>query len=408
MSIPVRVIAGQHSGIPVTIDANLYPLFESMATLAKGGSHWASLAVRQLSALSSGHFKKNVYIQCNGRLDEFGEYTVILPGCKASFRKNASGAFYIYALEADVEYASKQQDLHKPGLFNVVSGRGGWQPSFIATGKIEKRGINLVAISDRMIRLDHAVELAADSIANAGLRAGDIELNGFDLHFTPGRKSIGGMRNLQQAYGAETDSELHESAILLAKTMASSRSIEGITWISERGGSGVLTQAMRMLKEGGVNFKETKHRAFFSDVQTNIGRAEQLAREIGLKFDGKSHVKSLFNINQLLGSGLFGGFVNPIKRRILRENQYSTLKCLSDMGTEFKQHKSAYGSVIAAPAAVKAFYASSAGLGAAFAAGSGVVIMITSVGAAAVGSYAMYKGISALGKSYLPMAFKKK
>jgi hypothetical protein len=109
--------------------------------------------------------------------------------------------------------------------------------------------------------------------------------------------------------------------------------VEGVAWVSERGGSGVLTQAMRILKERGVNFSALWHKAFFSNVQTNLGNAEWLACDIGISFDGKSHSKEMINVNQLFGSGLFGGFVNPVKR-LIKDDKCSALNCISDMGTE--------------------------------------------------------------------------
>lgn len=63
--------------------------------------------------------------------------------------------------------------------------------------------------------------IESDQVSASALTSND-----FDLHFTPGKKCIGGLRNLQQAYKAETDASLHESAILLADTMASARTIE--------------------------------------------------------------------------------------------------------------------------------------------------------------------------------------
>jgi hypothetical protein len=409
-SVPVEIIFGKKSGIPVAINAELKPLFDQIIALAEGGNHWAELCVRQLGSLSSGHFKKNVFIQANGRLEEFGEYTVILPGCKASFRKNSEGIFHVYALEADLNFAELQSDAKKPGLFNVTKKNKDWVPEFVPDGKVKERKVNVIVVSDQRQRMNDSIKLALDAAEDSKQRPLDMESYGFDLHFTPGKKSIGGFRSLAQASKAETDENLHESAILLAKTMLSARTIKGITWVSERGGSGVLTQAMRILKEGGASFDGAGHRAFFSHVQTNLGNAEQLARHLGFAFESKTHSKDWYNLSEQLGSGLFGGFVNPIKRR-RSDEKYTKLNCIKDIGKEAVVWTGTVGSVVAAPAAVKSFGVAAVALGTTLAATTGPGMMFVAAGAAYAAFKAakpVYKGANAVVKSYFPASGIKK
>lgn len=407
-SVPVKTIAGLRAGIRVTVKYDLFPLYNAMKAKALAGNHWARICVSELESLSSGHIKKNVYLQGNGRQEEFGEYSIILPGCRASFRKNNTGAFYIYGLQVDENFTELQTARKKPGLFRVTKEARGWKPELITHGKITERKNNVVTITDQIDEIDKAAVLAPQAMIESGqVSASALKSNGFDLHFTPGEKRIGGLTNLKQAYKAETDFSLHESAILLADTMAAARNIKDVTWVSERGGSGVLTQAMRILKERGINFSNAGHKAFFSNIQTNLGNAECLARDIGLSFDGKSHSKEMINVNQLLGSGLFGGFVNPVKR-FIREDKYSALNCISDMGTEIGSHKALYGSVAGAPGLVLGLQTAGLGLGTAMASISAPGAMFAATAAAVTAGTALYKGVNAVGKSYFPLAYQKK
>lgn len=407
-SVPVKTIAGLNAGIRVTIKSDLYPLFQSMQSAARQGSHWARICVEHLESLSSGHIKTGVYVQGNANQEEFGEYTIILPGCKASFRKNNTGAFYIYSLEADANYTELQRGEERPGLYNVKKKDDKWDAELATNGRIQERKNNVVTISDQLESVSDAAKLAPGAIADSGQASvSALASNGFDLHFTPGGHRIGGLRNLKQAYTAETDAGLHESALLLAGTMESSLKIKDVTWVSERGGSGVLTQAMRILKDRGVNFKDSGHKAFFSKLQTNLGSAEQLARDIGIGFDGKSHSKELINVNQLLGSGLFGGFVNPVKR-YRKDDKYTALNMVSDIWSEGIAHKQTVGAVLGTGAVVTGLQTSALGLGAALASLSGPGIVFGAVSATVAASAAAYKGANAVGKSYFPLAYQKK
>jgi hypothetical protein len=121
-----------------------------------------------------------------------------------------------------------------------------------------------------------------------------VDSNGFDLHYTPGEKRLGGLKNYRNAIRPNQNAELHESALLLAKTMYQARDIKGVAWISEDGGSGVLTQAMTVLAAQGV--KLTNHTAFLFNPTTSPNIAVKAAHEIGLKLDRKFTKVRMFNV----------------------------------------------------------------------------------------------------------------
>lgn len=181
--------------------------------------------------------------------------------------------------------------------------------------------------------------------------------------------------------------------------------------MSERGGAGVLTQAMRILKDRGVSFAKTGHRAFFSNIQTNLGAAEGLVRDLQIEFDGKSHSKDWYNINHKVGSGLFEEFVNPIRRK-RKDDKYSTLNCIADIGKEAANYSAGVATVVGAPGAVKTLVVTAAASGISLASATGpagrMFAAAAAVGAAYKAANPIYKGANAVIKSYFPLAAQKK
>lgn len=339
-STTTPVIAGFNAGIKVTIRADLYPTFQNMQQLAVQGNHWARLSVGYLKSLSANQFKDNVFVKDNGRLEQYGEYTIILPGCRASFHKNDKGEFFIYALEADANYSDLQQAQKKPGLYRVQKTNGDkWSSILVEDGKITPDKNNTVVIADRRISVEDALEDAPDAVGSSGLTSGnDLESSGFNLHFTPGKGRIGGLRNIRQAKNSDTDPDLHESALLLARAMKKSMHVKGVKWVSEAGGSGVLTQAMRILKDQNIKFSDTGHCVFYDSITTNLVKAETLARDIGLKAERVTHKKNLFNPNQFIGSGIGGGYITAYQR-YRKDDKYTVLKLGTDVVKETSAHK---------------------------------------------------------------------
>jgi hypothetical protein len=356
------VVAGFHAGIKVTIRPDLYPVFQNMQQLAVQGNHWARLSVSYLKSLSSGQFKNNVFVQDNGRLEQHEEYTIILPGCRAAFRKNEKGEFFIYALEADSNYSELQRSQTKPGLYRASRANDErWSAILVEDGKIQSDKNNTVVIADRYTSVDDALKYAPDAASSSGLTTGRIlESDGFNLHFTPGKKRIGGLRNIHQAVNSDTDSDLHESAILLARAMTKSIHVKNVNWVSEGGGSGVLTQAMRILRDQNIRFADSGHAVFFDGITTNLVKAESLAREIGLKAERVTHKKNLLNPNQLIGSGFGGGYVTAYMR-YRKDDKYTALKFGSDVVKETSAHKGVLATFGVTGAAVTSALGMSAG-----------------------------------------------
>lgn len=346
-----HLIAGLHAGIGVrpsgsTIAGRFTALKEAAE---KQGNFWALTAVKTIESLSSGHIKPCVYVSESMR-NKFVYFEVKMPGCTASVMKTSKGEYLLIALKADGDYSALQKVGKKPAYYEAKEGiKNRWKANFIPKGKVSKEGFP-VAITDRYISAD----IAANSSATYVKSAPNVSVTrGFGMHYTPGEIKIGGLKNIQQAMNAATDTSLTESAMILARTMSEARHLEGITWVPERGGSGVATQAMYLLKAQGVNFKGSKHQMFFSGITTDALTAENLAREIGMDFERKTKSIDPFNLDQLIGSGvMYGGTFIAAVNRFQQDPEHTALKLGTDVVSGAMGGRSAVGKVVAVTKAV--------------------------------------------------------
>ena len=291
---PYKVVAGNSAGIKVTATPQIASAYSNLQRLAKQGNHWARICVENINSLSSGHFKNNVFVQSDG-LGKFPEFSMILPGLIIQLRKRSNSDYVIFNIGMDSNYQSLQKTFKKPGLFKVKKIEGKLAATFMPDGNILADKNRVVTISDQHESPEKAA-INSQSAASNSPMAAHASRGGFDMHFTPGTFNIGGLKRLDQARNADTCPELRESALILAKTMQDARKTEGVNWISQGGGSGVLTQAMRILKEQGADFKKAEHYVFFSDLTTNLVKAESLARDIGMKFERQTKSINYFRV----------------------------------------------------------------------------------------------------------------
>ena len=294
------VIAGQHSGKPVKITPTAKPVYDQLVKLARdGNNYWAEITVKAINELAAGRLHQNNIFVKPGAVHRDGteEFVMILPGCKVTCEKLDADGFRILHFKADVHYGELIESGKKPGLYTARKEGSNWKVKPQKRGQVKQEKDRLVAISDSGYKNpDLAAITAAPRIGEAPMSGGSfrVDSNGFDLHYTPGERRLGGLKNYRNAIRPNQNAELHESALLLAKTMYQARDIKGVAWISEDGGSGVLTQAMTVLAAQGV--KLTNHTAFLFNPTTSPNIAVKAAHEIGLKLDRKFTKVRMFNV----------------------------------------------------------------------------------------------------------------
>ncbi|MBN57979.1 hypothetical protein [Thalassolituus sp. UBA3500] len=284
------IIAGQHSGKPVTIVPTAKPVYDQLAKLARdGNNYWAEITVKAINELAAGRLhQSNIFVK-PGAVHRNGteEFVMILPGCKVTCEKLDADGFRILHFEADIHYGEAIKAKAKPGLYQASKINGAWKAELRKDGLIEHKEDRLVAISDSGYdNPDEAAGIAAPRIGEAP-HVGSLRVNtkGFDLHFTPGEKRIGGLSNYRNAIRVNQYTELHESAMLLARTMYEAKEVPGVTWVSEDGGSGVLTQAMTIIAAQGIQLPS--HVVFMFNPTTSPNTAVKAAHNLGVLLDRK-------------------------------------------------------------------------------------------------------------------------
>lgn len=367
--------------------------YNDLKRLAGAGNYWALLAVHEInSLLSSNVFKPNVYTHVEAGTNGYKIYKLVLPGCTVYAHKQGSG-FFIYRIEADSSFHKLQEGLKKPGLHSVVrSEQDRWQSSFVANGKVNLEAGRLVAVSGQHATIKEAIENSVDAMTSSSVNIDDLTLRGFDLHFTPpvNRTEVE-ESNRQIAANPETSKALHESALLLAMSMTGAKNIKMVRWVTEGAGSGVMTQAMQILKDKNISFRDTKHKVFFSGISTNLVKAEQLARDLELDIRRYNYSRNHLVPGQLFGAGLFSGYAATWKR-FRQDKKHTLLKMSADAFNETSK--------LAKPVTI--------GLGVAV--GLGVPVMSVALPAAltfalAVGPKAVSKGAT-LVEAWLPKLYK--
>lgn len=257
------VIAGSHSGKSVSVTPQAKPVYDELKRLSDRGNHWARLTVQGIQSLVAGRLHQNNIFIHPGAVHRGGteEFVVMLPGCKVTVEKLASDGFRVLHFEADLNYFELQKNALKPGLYEVKSGGAShipWSTSFKKDGKVSDSVGRMVMIADHSHESpDNAAVTNAPRLAKllGGQGKSKLKNSGFDLHYTAGTESIGGMKQYRKAISPLKQASQNESAILLASTMYNARDIEGVEWISEFGGSGVFTQAMKILVDQGVHLE---------------------------------------------------------------------------------------------------------------------------------------------------------
>ena len=295
------IIAGQHSGKPVKITPAAKPIYDNLVKLARDETnYWAQITVKAINELAAGRLhQSNIFVK-PGAVHRNGteEFVMILPGCKVTCEKLDADGFRILYFEADIHYGELIESAKKPGLYTATyKGNDFWDTELEKHGYIKEEKNRMVTVSDSRYKdPDRAATVAAPRIAEAPFTGGSGMVNGdgFDLHFTPGEKKLGGLRNYRNAIRVNQNTELNESALLLARTMYQAKDIQGVRWISEDGGSGVLTQAMTILAGQGV--KLPNHKVFLFNPTTSPNTAVKAAHSLQMKLDRHFNKTRVLNV----------------------------------------------------------------------------------------------------------------
>ena len=330
-----KLIAGRHFGKRITITPQAEPIWNELVNLANRGNYWAQMSVNGVKQLAAGRLsQKNIFVKpgCTHR-GGTEEFVIILPGCRVTAEKLPDDSYKLLHFQADLSYGELIEKGQAPGLYEVTNSNGQWATKRRNDGRIEKKSERVVAISDAgHSDSENAASVIARSLSGQGNVSALVSAQslksktygGFDLHFTPGKGGIGGWINYKKAVNPLNDESLHESALLLARSMYLARDVGEVRWISEFGGSAVLTQALSILADRKV--KLNNHTAFLYRPTTSPLEALKAMRavpglEVIRKFKDSDSLDYIGNRDNLR-------VVKELRKH--DQESYTTLQCVTD------------------------------------------------------------------------------
>ncbi len=279
-------LAGKKSGMRVICnDEEILEKYNALADSARNGNYWAQQITSGILGLTSGRLHmNNVFVRKGaGTIYGRGAFYVVLPGATATIEQLDNSEFVLTELNADSNFQKLQKKTSKPGLWKVERTGDKWTTTHIPDSQQTPMTENQhVAISDHKDDVLEAAKSAADGLSGIHTSISrSIDTSGFILHHTPGEEPIGGLTNCKRAMSPDTSKSLHESAILLAQTMHQSKNVGNVQWMSDWGGSGVLTQSLRILADNDV--KLSKHAIYLNHPTTRPSKAMEYGFRVGLK-----------------------------------------------------------------------------------------------------------------------------
>lgn len=309
------LITGYRSGQPVSITPQSKSTWDELVRLANGGACWAQIAVRAVEQLIAGRLSQNNIFIKSSSIDHNGvkEFLMILPGCRVTVEKLPNGCHKLVHLQADLNFGALIEQRQAPGLYEVKRQGEEWKIRPRENELIKKRPDRVVVVSDGGYK---NLEVAALTAVRFLMRGGPVAsvsrgsrslrstagYGGFDFHYTPGFKRIGKLLNYRQAVRPLDDESLHESALLLARRIYMARNLHSVRWISDFGGSGILTQALRILADQKVELDG--HAAFMVRPTTSPYEAITAIHavpglEVQRKFKDSHPMDIIGNMNRL-------------------------------------------------------------------------------------------------------------
>jgi hypothetical protein len=267
----LTTIAGKSAGRKVRCSPQALPVFDSLVSLANDGNYWARTIVQGIRGLTSGRLHMdNIYVKqemniAYGR----GLFYVVLPGVRATLEDCADGTFTLQTLQADLEYLQGQREK---------------APKFVEDGSVLKKEFRPVVIADRASAPPEDIaQFVRSDLAKTDQTVKQIvEHSGFDLHYTPGKSGVVGLKSAKKALGTDQDKEIVESATLLANSMYRASKTPGVIWFSDWGGSAILTRALQILSnQKPMQFE--KHRIVLNRPTTSSSLTTKLAKELDIE-----------------------------------------------------------------------------------------------------------------------------
>lgn len=297
MSSGNLTVSGATGGKKVNVVPAVQPAYALLEKAALDGNYWARLAISGIRALTSGRMgKDNIYVRPGNIVTQnFEQFFVFLPGCKATCERRADDQYYLVNLTLDKSYSDVKNDIQKTGLYKATKRDDKWDAEYYSRPRSDAKAgeIRITAITDgHHADVEKAVNAIAGSIGKAPDAPSGKNFQIMDVHYTHKKGRLGGLVNFSKARKPLGNDDIRGSAMLLARSMIKSKD-QKISWVSEKGGSAVLTQALRMVADANVKLGE--HNIYLYDPTTSTNEALKMAQRAGVTPDRNVVQTGIFN-----------------------------------------------------------------------------------------------------------------
>ena len=286
-----------------------------------------------------------------------------------------SGSYLVVAIEADWDFDSRQERFLKPALPHARKVDQGWETAVKKRGELKRQSEDgeswiLAGVADSYKEASFSAHVTAEHIKASPFSVnGDVDTLGYNLFFSPGKKRYAGLKNLRQQMHTETTKTLRDPAVQLAQVMENALNTykkvdhrtktHQVAWVTQRGGSAIMTQALRILRDRGIDMGQSqKH--FMSNPTSRTDNALKLSREIGMQQDLSSFESHCtLSVDELV-SALSGVVSTVYRARHDRDIGYNSFHEARDHLANFGGWKTVVGTVAAGKSIGGAVFSSGA------------------------------------------------
>lgn len=296
----LTIVAGKTAGKGVYATEEASATIKLLKVASQKGDYDSTLILRGLESLTSGTQKDNVFISPAQfkRNPSNKDLTLIFRGVTVKARE-LDTSIVVYDFDVSDQAAEMYSELMEkasvPGLYTVDLNNG-IEVIPNPSGDIKNTDGNQrkVAITDGGYA---SVADAANAAAGVLIKGPDSDFQrkkGFDLHFTPSKKSFGGLLQVKEMLSPLDSKRRDGSALSLAQTMSKSKNIDDILWISELGGSAILTRSLDYCAKQGLDL--SKHYVFMHKPTTSPVSALEGAKKVKLKIGDNFYSTGIFDV----------------------------------------------------------------------------------------------------------------
>lgn len=248
---------------------------------AREGYYYAVLALKQLESLASGPCgKHNVYIPNYNdvKAHSFQMFHIYLPGIRATVERRSNDRYVVSKLELSDGYKAIDKESRKPGIYSINKSNAAqsqFDVKYHKNGRITAQDGRIVVIADgNHESLELAAQTATKCIAETQGKKAE-HFGEFDLLYSPTGTKLG------RRFDPKFNTEAYAFAGLLANAMTNIQNKRKISWLAERGGSAIFTQAMEIVARQNISFSSQDHWIHFYKPTTNPVHAVKLAHSLG-------------------------------------------------------------------------------------------------------------------------------